>query len=140
MHRIGMLNTIFETDASGNFVTSSYSYGTTRDWARFGWLYANNGVFAGDTILPSGWVEYTMQEAPASNTNGQYGVNFWLDDPDPNNDYSGLPDDLFSANGFLSQRIFIIPSIKLVVVRMGFGGSNMNFKDLLRDIISTLPA
>ncbi len=54
MHRIGMLNTTIETDASGNFVSSSYSYGTTRDWARFGLLYANDGVFAGDTILPAG--------------------------------------------------------------------------------------
>lgn len=139
MHRIGMLNTIFETDAAGYFVSSSYSYGTTRDWARFGLLYANDGVFAGDTILPAGWVDYTMQEAPASNTDGMYGAGFWLDDPDPRKDLSGLPDDVFSANGFLGQRIFIIPSKKLVVVRMGYGFSNVDFKNLLMDIISALP-
>ncbi len=139
MHRIGMLSTTFETDASGNFVSSSYSYGTTRDWARFGLLYQNDGVFAGDTILPVGWVDYTMQEAPASNTDGMYGVGFWLEDPDPEKNLSGLPDDVFSANGFLGQRIFIIPSKKLVVVRMGFSSSNLSFKNLLRDILSTLP-
>ena len=38
-HRIGMLNTVVETDASGLFVASSYSYGSTRDWARFGLLF-----------------------------------------------------------------------------------------------------
>lgn len=139
MYRIGMLNTTIETDASGNFVSSSYSYGTTRDWARFGLLYQNDGVFAGDTILPVGWVDYTMQEAPASNTDGMYGVGFWLEDPDPEKNLSGLPDDVFSANGFLGQRIFIIPSKKLVVVRMGFSSSNLSFKNLLRDILSTLP-
>jgi CubicO group peptidase (beta-lactamase class C family) len=139
LHRIGMLNTTLETDASGNFVSSSYSYGTTRDWARFGLLYANDGVFAGDTILPAGWVDYTTQEAPASNTDGMYGVGFWLEDPDPEKNFNGLPDDVFSANGFLGQRIFIIPSKKLVVVRMGFGSSEFGFKNFLRDIISTLP-
>jgi CubicO group peptidase (beta-lactamase class C family) len=139
LHRIGMLNTTIETDAAGNFVSSSYSYGTTRDWARFGWLYANDGVFAGDTILPAGWVKYSRQPAPASNNHGLYGAGFWLDDPDPFNNYQGLPDDIFSANGFLGQRIFIIPSKKLVVVRMGFGSSNLRFNELLRDIISTLP-
>jgi CubicO group peptidase (beta-lactamase class C family) len=139
LHRIGMLNTFIETDAAGNFVSSSYSYGTTRDWARFGWLYANDGVFAGDTILPAGWVDYSMQPAPASNDHGLYGAGFWLEDPDPLNNYQGLPDDIFSANGFLGQRIFIIPSKKLVVVRMGFGSSNLRFNELLRDIISTLP-
>lgn len=139
-HRIGMLHTTIETDGSGNFVSSSYSYGTTRDWARFGWLYANDGVFAGDTILPSGWVHYAMQEAPASNTNGIYGAGFWLEDPDPEKSYDGLPEDMFSANGFLGQRIFIIPSKKLVVVRMGFGSSNIGFKELLGDILSTLPS
>ena len=139
LHRIGMLNTTLETDASGNFVSSSYSYGTTRDWARFGLLFANDGVFAGDSILPVGWVDYTTQEAPASNTDGMYGVGFWLEDPDPEKNFNGLPDDVFSANGFLGQRIFIIPSKKLVVVRMGFGSSEFGFKNFLRDIISTLP-
>ena len=138
MYRIGMLNTTIETDAAGNFVSSSYSYGTTRDWARFGLLYANDGVFAGDTILPSGWVQYSMLEAPATNE-GQYGAAFWLEDPDPERSYEGLPDDIFSANGFLGQRIFIIPSKKLVVVRMGFGSSDFGFKNMLSDILSTLP-
>ena len=139
LHRIGMLSTTIETDAAGNFVSSSYSYGTTRDWARFGWLYANDGIFAGDSILPAGWVDYTMKPAPASNIHGLYGAGFWLEDPDPLNDYQGIPEDIFWADGFLGQRIFIIPSKKLVVVRMGFGSSNLRFNELLRDIISTLP-
>jgi len=50
-HRIGMLHTVVETDASGLFVASSYSYGSARDWARFGMLFLNNGIFEGDTIL-----------------------------------------------------------------------------------------
>jgi CubicO group peptidase (beta-lactamase class C family) len=138
LHKIGMHNTFMETDGSGNFVSSSYSYGTTRDWARFGLLYLNNGVFAGDTVLPPGWVEYCRNEAPAKNTDGKYGI-FWLDNPLPGKSYEGLPEDLFSARGFLGQRIFIIPSEKLVVVRMGYSSKNLDEEKFLKDIISSLP-
>ncbi len=137
MHRIGMLNTLIETDAAGNFVASSYSYGTTRDWARFGLLYLNNGVFEGDTILPPGWVDYSRQEAP--NSNGKYAGTFWLQEPDTVNKLRDVPDDIFFADGFLGQRIYIMPSKKLVVVRMGYSLKNFSVNNFLRDIVSTLP-
>jgi CubicO group peptidase (beta-lactamase class C family) len=137
MHRIGMLNSMIEMDARGNFVASSYCYGTVRDWARFGLLYLNNGVFAGDTVLPPGWVEYTRQEAP--NSNGYYAGTFWLKEPNPLRDLVDAPDDIFFADGFLGQRVYIIPSKDLVVVRMGYSLKNFNLNDFLKDVISTLP-
>ncbi|MCK4346811.1 MAG: serine hydrolase [Bacteroidales bacterium] len=137
MHRIGMLNTLIETDAAGNFVSSSYCYGTTRDWARFGLLFLNDGVFAGDTILPPGWVDYSRQEAP--NSDGNYAGTFWLQEPNPLNQLKDVPDDIFFADGFLGQRIYIIPSKKLVVVRMGYSLKNFSVNNFLKDIISTLP-
>jgi len=137
MHRIGMLNTMIETDAAGTFVCSSYCYGTTRDWARFGLLYLNDGIFEGDTVLPPGWVDFTRQEAP--NSNGNYAGTFWLQETDPLNALKDVPDDIFFADGFQGQRIYIIPSKKLVVVRMGYSLKNFSVNDLLRDIISTLP-
>jgi CubicO group peptidase (beta-lactamase class C family) len=137
LHRIGMLNTLIETDAAGNFVASSYSYGTTRDWARFGLLCLNEGVFAGDTVLPPGWIDYL--HTPAPNSDGVYAGMFWLQEYNAGEPDLLLPFDYFSANGFLGQRIFIVPSKKLVVVRTGYGSRNFSFKDLLTDIISTLP-
>ncbi len=137
MHRIGMLNTLIETDAAGNFVSSSYSYGTVRDWARFGLLYLNNGVFEGDTIIPPEWVEYSRQAVP--NSDGQYAASFWLKESNPMNDLKDVPGDIFFADGFLGQRIYIVPSKKLVVVRTGYSLKNFNLNDFLRDIISTLP-
>ncbi len=137
MHRIGMLNTLMETDAAGNFVSSSYSYGTVRDWARFGLLYLNDGVFEGDTVLPPGWVEFTRQEAP--NSEGQYAAGFWLKEPNPLNDLKDVPGDVYFADGFLGQRVYIIPSRKLVVVRMGYSMKDFNMNDFLREIIAALP-
>jgi len=137
-HRIGMLNTVVETDASGLFVASSFSYGSTRDWARFGMLFLNNGIIAGDTVLTPEWVDYMRKPAPASE--GTYAGTFWLKEPNPENALTDVPEDIFFADGFLGQRVYIIPSKNLVVVRMGYSLSNISMNDLLSDIIATLPA
>jgi CubicO group peptidase (beta-lactamase class C family) len=126
-----------ETDASGLFVASSYSYGTTRDWARFGLLFLNNGIFEGDTVLAPEWVEFMTAPAPASD--GKYAGTFWLEEPMESNALTNVPDDVYFADGFLGQRIYIIPSRKLVVVRMGYSMSNFSMNDFLREIMATLP-
>ncbi len=131
--KIGMNSFLFETDASGNFVGSSYGYGTARDWARFGLLYYYDGVWKGDTILPKGWVDYSRTIAPSSE--GKYGAQFWL------NQSSGLPDapkDMFSCQGHRGQRIFIIPSRKLVVVRLGFSEESFDHNGFLKNILSAI--
>jgi len=137
-HRIGMLNTMVETDASGLFVASSYSYGSTRDWARFGMLFLNEGIFEGDTVLTPEWVEYMKTPAPASD--GNYAGTFWLKEPNVENALVDVPEDVFFADGFLGQRVYVIPSRNLVVVRMGYSLSGFSVNDFLRDIIATLPA
>jgi CubicO group peptidase (beta-lactamase class C family) len=137
LYPIGMLNTKVETDASGLFVASSYSYGTTRDWARFGLLFLNNGVFAGDTIISREWVEF--MKTPVEASNGKYAGTFWLQEPEEKNALVDAPADIFFADGFLGQRIYIIPSKNLVIVRMGFGLSNFNLNNFISEVIKTLP-
>jgi CubicO group peptidase (beta-lactamase class C family) len=134
-HRIGMLHTLFETDGAGTYVGSSYCYASTRDWARFGLLYLNDGVFAGDTILPEGWVDYSTTPAPGSE--GQYGAQLWLQKKDGR--YPEIPEDMFLIDGFQGQRVFVIPSKKLVVVRMGYSMKDFDMNAFLMDILSTLP-
>ena len=122
-YKLSMFNTLMETDASGNFVGSSYTYATTRDWARFGLLYLNNGIWFGDTILSPDWVKFTHTEAP--NSKGDYGAQFWL-----NRSGRELPDapkDTYFADGYQGQRIYIIPSKKLVIVRMGLTKDKKSF-------------
>jgi CubicO group peptidase (beta-lactamase class C family) len=132
-HKIGMNSIIFETDAAGNFVGSSYSYATARDWARFGLLYYYDGIWKGDTILPKGWVDYTRTAAKASDS--QYGAQFWL------NQSSELPDapkDMFSCQGHRGQRVFIIPSRNLVIVRLGFSEKSFDHNKFLKDILMAI--
>ena len=133
-YRTGMLHTLLEADAAGTFVASSYSYATARDWARFGLLYLHDGIFCGDTILPPGWVAYTRQEAPHSG--GAYGAQWWL------NKDGGLPHvsrDAFFCDGFQGQRVFVIPSRQLVVVRLGWSMKNFDMDRFVAGILAILP-
>ena len=137
LYPTGMLHTNIETDANGLFVASSYSYGSTRDWARFGMLFLNNGVFVSDTVLSKEWVDF--MKTPATSSNGNYAGTFWLKESNPWQALKDVPDDVFFADGFLGQRVYIIPSKKLVVVRMGYSLKNFNLNDFLSGIIKTLP-
>lgn len=112
---LGMRSAVFEVDASGTFVGSSYVYCSMRDYVRFGLLYLHNGNWLGKQILPENWVADTRKEAAGSK--GQYGSFFWLN---LSGDYPDVPLDLFMCRGHDGQYIYIIPSLQLVVVRTGF--------------------
>jgi CubicO group peptidase (beta-lactamase class C family) len=121
-YRIGMYHTSFEPDASGTYVGSSYINATARDYARFGLLYYNDGVWNGERILPIGWVKQT-RTSPAVNPYKNYGYQFWLNGFDEKHRlqraFPDVPVDMFYCDGYGYQFIYIIPSKKLVVVRLG---------------------
>lgn len=134
-NKIGMNSAIFEVDASGTFVGSSYLYATMRDYARFGLLYLNNGKWLSDQILPIDWVKYTTTEAKGSD--GQYGAYFWLNKS--GKQYPDVPRDMFYCCGHNGQYIYIIPSKQLVVVRTGFSPKGTyDFNEFLSGIISAV--
>ncbi len=120
--RIGMHSAIIEPDAAGTFVGSSFMYATARDWARFGLLYLQDGVWKGERILPEGWVKYSVTPAPPAQGR-EYGAHFWLKIPSPFNSTKSpppsLPADTFHMIGHEGQFVTIVPSRQLVVVRLG---------------------
>ena len=130
-----MHSAIWEIDASGTFVGSSYIYATMRDYARFGLLYLNNGNWMGEQILPENWVEYTCSEANGSK--GQYGAYFWLNKS--GKDYPDVPRDMYCCRGHDGQYIYIIPSKELVVVRTGFSKKGMfDYNGFLAGIVNAV--
>jgi len=142
VYKIGMYHTLFEPDPSGTYVGSSYINATARDFARFGLLYYNDGVLNGERILPEGWVKQTAT-APASNKTKNYGYQFWLNGTDPNDPsrrlYPDVPADMFLCDGYAGQEIYIIPSKKLVVVRLGLTlDKSFNENDFLKSIIDAV--
>ena len=118
---IGMSRVTVEFDGAGTFIGSSHVYAPARSWARFGWLYLNDGVTpGGQRILPEGWVAYSKR----STLGTPYGAGFWTNDG-PSAEAAGrvargFPRGGFYASGNLGQRIYIIPSERLVIVRFGY--------------------
>lgn len=135
-NRIGMPDAVFEADPSGTRVGSSYLYATARDYARFGLLYQNDGVFNGERILPEGWVKYST--TAASDSKGAYGAFFWLN---KEKRLPSVPDDAFLCEGHDGQFICIIPSKELIVVELGYSPKSkggMDFDRLMKDVLSAL--
>jgi CubicO group peptidase (beta-lactamase class C family) len=145
-YKIGMNNTLLEVDGSGAFVGSSYCYATARDWARFGLLYLNDGVWNGERILPEGWVKFTATASDARNSSkgGKYGALWWTNTSDNNNlankKYPHVPSDCFSCQGYDGQYVWVIPSKKLVITRLAFEhGDNLDPDTFISEIIRALP-
>jgi len=121
--RLGMTRTIAETDWQGDFILSSQVWTTTRDLARLGILYLNDGIWEGERLLPEGWRDYvTRPSGPQPEGAFGYGATFWL-----MNRSEGVPPDAFAAFGNRGQYLVIVPSRLLVVVRRGYDTSDERF-------------
>ena len=119
---LGMTSAVLEADATGGLVCSSFLYATARDWARFGQLYLDDGVWEGERLLPEGWVEASFTPV-AQAVDTPYGYQWWLNEgPDGQLRMPEVPPDAAWASGNEGQQVVVIPSEGLVVVRLGFSG------------------
>jgi CubicO group peptidase (beta-lactamase class C family) len=112
--KIGMNSMLLETDMNGTYVGSSYAWGTARDWGKFGLLYLHKGNWNGTQLFSKDWVDYATTPTPTSN--GRYGAQFWLN---VEGKFKDVPKNMFYADGFQGQRVYILPDQDLVVVRFG---------------------
>ncbi|MBR7619770.1 serine hydrolase [Phenylobacterium sp. 20VBR1] len=116
---VGMRGVVFETDAAGTPIGSTRMLAPARDWARLGLLYLHDGVVDGRRILPEGWVAWSTRPTLGSD----YGAGLWTNAGDAPNAKgrvrAGMPRDAYFASGRLGQRIYVLPSQDLVIVRMG---------------------
>lgn len=140
---LGMRSAVIETDATGTPIGSGSVYASARDFARFGQLYLDDGVVDGKRILPAGWVDYSRSQTLDTG----YGAGFWTnlvnDRPVPiwNAPWGmpRLPKDMYYARGALGQYVVIVPSERLVVVRMGISiDYGTGIDDLVAAIIAAL--
>jgi CubicO group peptidase (beta-lactamase class C family) len=115
--RIGVRTMVMETDPFGNFLTQGYELASGRDWARLGNLYLQDGVWAGERLLPQGFASFVSTVAPAWEADGRpiYGGFFWI-----NGEGSyPVPKEAYYMAGAGGQIAMLIPSHDLVVVRLG---------------------
>ena len=118
---LGMNHVTLQLDGAGTIEGSSEMLASARDWARFGQLYLNDGIAGGKRILPEGWVNYSVTATP--NAWVGIGAGFWTNQGDSFGANfrvaHGWPRDAFFAKGTIGQYTIVIPSEKLVIVRMG---------------------
>jgi CubicO group peptidase (beta-lactamase class C family) len=141
-NKIGAYSMVIEPDASGTFIGSSFSYATARDWARFGLLYLNDGVWNNERILPEGWVKYSTTPADAA-PQGEYGAQIWLNAGNKNNPndkrYPNVPNDLYLMDGFEGQCVIVVPSRNAVIVRLGLSQKReFDVNAFVRDVLKAL--
>lgn len=111
---LGMSSSRATIDDAGNWVASTFVYATALDFARFGLLYLRDGVWAGQRLLPEGWVDHARTPVSRDEENGHlYGNHWWVTE-----DRYGS----FWANGHEGQNIMVCPALDLVLVRIGRTG------------------
>ncbi|WP_339919761.1 serine hydrolase [uncultured Flavobacterium sp.] len=144
--KIGMDGAWFD---SGN---SSVYASTTRSMARFGLLMLNKGKWENTIILNENYC--IASTTTSQNINLSYGYLWWLNGkssyhlPQSQLQFSGsiipsAPNDMYMALGKNDQKIYVIPSKNMVVIRMGDGADNVNlalsdFDNVLWQKISAL--
>jgi CubicO group peptidase (beta-lactamase class C family) len=142
-----MHHVTLDFDATGTPIGSSHMLASARDWARFGQLYLDDGVIDGRRLLPEGWVQTSVTPTLATG----YGAGFWT------NRVPGLvagwgvpwglstaPRDAFFARGFMGNFIVVIPSQRLVIVRLSVsherGDDIEETNRLVGEILAALPS
>ena len=105
---------------------------SAREFARLGHLFLNKGNWNGKQLLNREWVELatsvhvhhtTPWAQPESDIDGRgvYGFNWWCNGlkPDGERLWPGAPPGTFAATGHNNNRMFVIPSWNMVIVRLG---------------------
>ncbi len=116
---LGMENDAFWLlDSTGMEVALGGLNVSLRDYARFGLLYLNNGMWRGTQVVPAAWVRdstvpgaahlFPGKDNPSSSSSWGYGYQWWIPDPD-------LGD--YTAAGIYNQYIYVNPRARVVIVK-----------------------
>ncbi len=142
---LGMTTAVFETDAAGVPVGSSYVYASARDWARLGLLYLRGGTWNGNRIFTEEWLDYTLtrtQDSPS-----EFAAHVWLKAPRPPgreddpSDNVIVPEDAFFFLGHDGQMVAVVPSRDTVIVRLGLSRKAQSFDHaaFVASVLAALP-
>ncbi len=116
-------------DGYWNFgVIYTIYHSNTRSMARFGLLALNKGKWKDEQIINDTYFAESINTS--QNINPSYGYLWWLNGktsymiPGTQKVFTGslvpnAPADMYAAMGANDQRIYVIPSKNMVVVRMG---------------------
>ena len=119
---LGITSAVWESDASGNFVGSSYAYMTARDLARVGLLMQRDGRWGEQQLLPKAWLDFNRTPFAAYQPvagEAVPGAQWWLNVPVAGADkpWPAAPAETFAALGHWGQAMYVLAQQQLVIVR-----------------------
>lgn len=114
---LGIQNITWESDPNNQTIGGWGINTTLRNFAKFGYLYLNNGNWDGNQIVPLSWVEDSVDPQVSGIDN--YGYQWWIGGAFSSFQDRNLPSDIYLGIGIYQQYIIIIPSENIVIVRMG---------------------
>lgn len=141
---LGLASAAWETDETGLPVCSSYLWAVPRDWAALGQFALDDGVWGGERLLPSDWITQSATDAGTPEGEDEpYGLSWWLNQgADGSLRFPEVPADAFWMSGHDGQRVYVVPSADLVVVRMGFSpgveAEDLRANDLVAELVDVL--
>ena len=147
---MGAKDAYFFVDKPGGMVhTDCCMWSTVGDMIRVGEMLMNKGAFPRKEVLPSGWVNQMIEP---SNANINYGMQIWMGNKFEAKDLMiqdwklllifivnhYKADDVFFMDGLGKQRIYMIPSQSLVILRTGSQDSEWDDSKLPNIILEAL--
>jgi CubicO group peptidase (beta-lactamase class C family) len=127
---IGMKGALWDTDKTGHTMTWCCVHTTARNFARFGYLFLRDGRWNDQQVVPEDWVKESVE--PSQWENPGYGYYWWL------LHFPDVPKDMFFADGFQTKRIYVIPSLDIVAVRIGEGDDAWDDNAFLKPIVEAV--
>jgi CubicO group peptidase (beta-lactamase class C family) len=90
---------------------------SARDFARLGYLLLRGGVWNDRQVVPKWWIDLATKKS--QEINPEYGYTFWVN---PTGQlWPHGPKDAYAFMGYATNRCYVVPSLDLVVVRLGYG-------------------
>jgi CubicO group peptidase (beta-lactamase class C family) len=136
---IGIENLSWDVQGGSGFMgphTNAHTgiHVSARELARFGYLMLRDGTWNGQQLIPRWWIELATKTSQDSNPS--YGYTWWVNTDGVR--WTDLPHDAFLLWGYRSNLCYVVPSLDLVVARVGSGPPAWNERDLLADVISAI--
>jgi CubicO group peptidase (beta-lactamase class C family) len=128
--RLTWRSNAYRPDSLDGVTRREFGSGITSDvetLARIGYLFLRRGVWSGERILDEHFIDLVRRPMPSTRglpvhepdwagASDQYGV-LWMTNDDGH--LPGVPRDAYWAHGLGEALIFVIPSLDLVVTRLG---------------------
>jgi CubicO group peptidase (beta-lactamase class C family) len=95
------------------------------DFAKFGRLYLNNGIWEGRQIVPEAWVKHSMSIHNNSRDSQNYSYSYF---------WRVLESGSVFGKGILGQYIYVNPTRNLIIVKFGKKNADINWPELFEEI------